>query len=133
MTAKHKTRELSLRAVSALLRGELVGSATAAATQKLSTQPRDIRLLAIDVGSSNCGLALSGPGNTIAFPLQAYVRGSLTKDVAKLAALLRQHCPPPHVSIGALVVGLPLTLGAAEDKTTKAVRRYAAGLAAGGS
>lgn len=108
-----KIQELSLSAVRALLRRSTA----------------DVRLLAIDVGSSNCGLAISGPGNTIAFPLHVYKRSSLAKDVAQIKALLGAHCPPSQTAIGALVVGLPLTLDAAEDKNTRAVRQYAHKLA----
>ena len=62
----------------------------------------------------------------MAFPLQAYKRASsVAKDCQHLRLLLAEH------RVAALVVGLPLTKQNTEDTQTAAVRRYAAGLAAG--
>lgn len=55
-----KLRKLTLQSVGLLLRAPAAAGAAGVAK---GARP-DPRLLAIDVGSSNCGLALSGPGPT---------------------------------------------------------------------
>lgn len=77
------------------------------------------RILALDVGSSKCGIAVSDPGNMIAFPIHQYRRNrSVKKDVAMIRQLMEQH------NGVALAVGLPLDLRGNEGQAVGVVRDY---------
>ena len=49
------------------------------------------RILAVDPGSKNLGIALSDPSGTIANPLQVLKHISRTDNAARIAALAEQH------------------------------------------
>lgn len=76
-----------------------------------------MRYLSVDYGEKRIGLALSDPGGRIAFP---HTTVSRLEDVVDVVAAERA---------GAVVIGLPLTLGGAEGEAARAVRRFAARLA----
>ena len=60
--------------------------------------------MALDLGERRIGLAVSYGENTPVLPAGHLVRGKLADDVSQVLDMARQR------SIGALVVGLPLTL-----------------------
>jgi putative Holliday junction resolvase len=77
------------------------------------------QLVALDVGTSKCGLAISAPGNMLAFPLGDYRRSqAVSQDAAYLRAVFVAH------RTRALVVGLPIDHRGQEGAACGAVRRY---------
>lgn len=62
------------------------------------------RVLGLDPGSRQIGVALSDVSLMLASPLTVLKRGKMTANVAELAAMCSQF------QIGALVVGLPMSL-----------------------
>jgi putative Holliday junction resolvase len=63
-----------------------------------------MRALGLDVGQKTIGLALSDETGIIASPLVTLAREGTKKDVAAVAALVRDH------GVERLVVGLPLEM-----------------------
>jgi len=94
---------------------------TAAAIAGLSSGP--MRVLGIDLGSRRIGLALSDPDETIASPLEVLHRRSDKKDIAALAALVREH------EVGRIVVGLPIHMSGRHGPEAEAAERFAQNLA----
>ena len=82
------------------------------------------RLLGLDVGTKTIGLALSDTRHVIATPLETIRRRRFREDVERLFALIEAH------RVGALVVGLPLTLAGKSGPRTQSVRQFARNLAA---
>jgi len=81
------------------------------------------RILAVDYGRRRLGIALSDPTGTIAQPLTTLARRSGKRPpVQAILELCEEH------GVGALVVGLPLTLAGEETDWTREVREFAAGL-----
>lgn len=62
------------------------------------------RVLGIDPGSRQIGLALSDVSLMLASPLSVLKRGKLTENAAEISALCQKH------DIAALIIGLPLSL-----------------------
>lgn len=79
-----------------------------------------MRILAIDHGSARCGCALSDPSGTIVRPIEPIS----PPDPAAVAALAGEH------EVGAIVVGLPVSLDGTEGAQAAAAREFAAALAA---
>ena len=82
------------------------------------------RLLGLDVGTKTIGLALSDTRGLIASPLETIRRRRFRDDAACLLALTETH------AVGALVIGLPLTLAGKDGPRTQSVRQFARNLAA---
>ena len=61
-----------------------------------SALPRDARLLALDVGETTIGLAMSDGMRTIASPLLTIERKKFTKDMEQLKEVIAKH-PNMHV------------------------------------
>jgi putative Holliday junction resolvase len=82
-----------------------------------------VRYLALDVGDRRIGLAVGDDafGLTRALPTLRRSR-RLAADVERLAAIVRGE------EVGALVIGLPLTLSGDEGSQAQRVRRFAAAL-----
>jgi putative Holliday junction resolvase len=85
---------------------------------------RDQRLLGLDVGSKTIGLALSDVSRTVATPLLTIARTKFTIDVKKLFELIDSR------DVGALIVGLPISLDGSEGPACQSVRQFAANLLA---
>ncbi|QDH14178.1 Holliday junction resolvase RuvX [Formicincola oecophyllae] len=66
--------------------------------------PPGTRLLGVDPGKRQIGLALSDVSLTLASPLLTLKRGKMAQNVVELENLVHRH------GIGGLVVGLPLSL-----------------------
>ena len=93
-------------------------SAVAALRRVLAGSPGG-RLLALDVGSSKCGLAVTDPSNTMAFPLEEFRRD---RSMGVAVAALR-NAALEHEAV-ALVVGLPVDRQGREGSASKGVRKY---------
>lgn len=63
--------------------------------------PHPGAILALDVGSAKIGIAVSDPSRRIASPVRLYLRQSVVRDAAALAAIARERAAT------AIVVGLP--------------------------
>ncbi len=83
-----------------------------------------MRYMALDVGDRRIGVAVGDDAHGLARPLRTLVRRSVKKDLEALGALAREE----HV--GAIVIGLPLTLAGAEGHQAERVRRFAEASAA---
>jgi len=83
---------------------------------------RDQRLLGLDLGSKTIGLALSDVSHTIATPLSTIQRTKFTKDVVELFQIMESK------DVGALVLGLPVSMDGTEGPRCQSVRQFAASL-----
>jgi len=88
----------------------------------LPTLGRDQRLLGLDLGTKTIGLALSDVSRTIATPLQTIARKKFTQDAEALLALVAKH------DVGALVLGLPVSMDGSEGPRCQSARSFAANL-----
>ena len=80
------------------------------------------RILGIDYGHARIGLALSDPSQVIASPFST-VKGS--KNPEKAAFYVLQEIQQKKLSIGLIVIGLPLLLKGTESDRAKEVRLFA--------
>jgi putative holliday junction resolvase len=82
------------------------------------------RLLGLDVGTKTVGLALSDPLLMVASPFETIRRKRFRDDAALLLGHVDRH------GVGALVVGLPLSLDGTEGPRAQGVRQFAKNLLA---
>jgi len=75
-----------------------------------------MRALGLDVGTKTIGVAMSDALGIAAHPLVTLTRAGTEKDVAAIAALVREH------QVEAIVVGLPLELSGNVGPRAKRVR-----------
>ena len=83
-----------------------------------------MRYLALDVGDRRIGLAVGDDAFGLARPLRTLARRSLEADLATLRELIAKE------EVGALVIGLPLTLRGDDGPQAQRVRRFAEACAA---
>ena len=83
-----------------------------------------MRYLALDVGDRRIGLAVGDDAFGLARPLRTLVRRNLETDLASLRKLIAKE------EVGALVIGLPLTLRGDDGPQAQRVRRFADACAA---
>lgn len=82
------------------------------------------RILAVDYGERRIGLAMSDPSRIIAQPLPTLQRKRGKRPpIQAILDLIRDN------DVGALVVGLPLTLAGVDSDWTREVREFGARLA----
>jgi putative Holliday junction resolvase len=81
-----------------------------------------MRVLGVDLGSRRIGLAISDPGASFAFPLDAIASKGARKDVEALRALIVER------EVERVVVGLPLHMDGRAGPEADAARRFAAAL-----
>ena len=86
------------------------------------TFPPDMRVLGVDLGSRRIGLAISDPGASFAFPLEAITSEGTSQDVEALRALIVER------DVERVVVGLPLHMDGRAGPEAEAARRFAAAL-----
>lgn len=79
-------------------------------------------LMGIDYGTKLIGLAIADPGRTLASPLATLERGKLADVVAGLQTHMKAR------NVGALIIGLPLTLDGKTGPMAQAVRTFASNL-----
>ncbi|HRK70401.1 MAG TPA: Holliday junction resolvase RuvX [Micropepsaceae bacterium] len=80
------------------------------------------RLIGIDLGAKNVGLALSDAMLVVASPLETMPRGRLKDDVATLRERLTRY------DVGGIVIGLPRNMDGSEGPAAQAARAYARNL-----
>lgn len=78
-----------------------------------------MRYLALDVGDRRIGLAVGDDAFGLARPLRTLSRRNLETDLARLRELIARE------EIGALVIGLPLTLKGERGHQAQRVQRFA--------
>jgi putative Holliday junction resolvase len=91
-------------------------------TDITATLKRDQRLLGLDLGTKTIGLALSDVSRTIATPLSTIIRKKFTQDAEMLLAVVDKH------DVGALVLGLPVSMDGTEGPRCQSVRSFATNL-----
>lgn len=83
---------------------------------------RDQRVLGIDPGSRTIGLALSDVRLMLATPYGDLKRGKLARNAQEITAIARKE------GVGALVVGLPLSMDGSFGPAAQAARDWARSL-----
>ncbi len=80
---------------------------------------RNQRLLGLDVGTKTIGLALSDVTCLIATPFSTIRRTKLAADLGELFAVVDAH------DVGALVLGLPISMDGTEGPRCQSIRAFA--------
>jgi len=83
---------------------------------------RDQRLLGLDLGTKTIGLALSDVSRTIATPLETLPKKKFTQDAEALFKIVAKY------DVGALVLGLPVSMDGSEGPRCQSTRSFAANL-----
>ena len=83
---------------------------------------RDQRLLGLDLGTKTIGLALSDVSRTIATPLETLPKKKFTQDAEALFKIVGKY------DVGALVLGLPVSMDGSEGPRCQSTRSFAANL-----
>ena len=81
-----------------------------------------MRIMALDVGDSRIGVALSDPMQVLASPLTIVERLNEASDVSNIAKLIDEH------AAARLVIGLPLSLSGETGMQAEKVKVFADGL-----
>jgi putative Holliday junction resolvase len=82
-----------------------------------------VRVLALDYGRARCGAAVCDPTATIVTPIEPVLAPATRRGLARITALVAER------EVGAVVVGLPLTLRGTDSAQTIETREFAARLA----
>ena len=82
------------------------------------------RLLGLDVGERRIGVAVSDPGASFALPLHSVDGRNARAAIDEIGLLARDH------EVGAVVIGLPLSLSGDDSAQTDDVRAFAGELGA---
>src|SRR5262245_21545871 len=80
--------------------------------------PAHGRLLGLDYGTKRLGLALSNAEQTIATPLETYLRRDLRQDENYLAKTVQEY------GVAGLVVGLPVHISGDEGEKAREARTF---------
>ena len=92
-------------------------------TEIKASLPPGRRVMGLDVGAKTIGLALADLSLTVATPYETLRRSKFTKDAERLAGIVEAE------DVGALVIGLPLSMDGAEGRQAQSVRQFAVNLA----
>ena len=84
----------------------------------MKTFPKWTRLLGLDVGKKNIGIAISDLGLKIASPNSNLKRTKLKKDIESLEQIVLDK------NIGGLICGLPIELDGSEGKACQSIRQF---------
>ena len=87
-------------------------------SELMKTFPKGTRLLGLDVGKKNIGIAISDPGLKIASPNSNLKRTKLKKDIESLEQIVLDK------KIGGLICGLPIKLDGSEGKACQSIRQF---------
>lgn len=82
------------------------------------------RLMGLDLGEKNIGVALSDTQRVVASPLLTRKRTKFSEDFKALSAMVTEH------GVGSLVIGLPLNMNATEGAAAQSARAFARNFAA---
>ena len=88
-------------------------------SELIKTFPIGTRLLGLDVGKKNIGIAISDLGLKIASPNSNLKRTKLKKDIEFLEQIVLDK------NIGGLICGLPINLDGSEGKACQSIRQFA--------
>lgn len=77
-----------------------------------------MRLLGLDLGEKNIGLALSDRLLTVATPMETLKRGKFAADATRLDHIISEQ------QVGGLVVGLPLNLDGSDGPAAQSARAF---------
>lgn len=77
-----------------------------------------MRILGLDIGRKNIGVALSDESGITAQPLKVIKRTSMAKDMEEISALVREN------SVEKIVAGLPLNMDGTPSSTTEFVLKF---------
>lgn len=80
--------------------------------------PREGRLLALDVGETTIGLALSDAMRSIASPLLTIERKKFSKDIEQLKQVIDKH------KISGLLIGYPVNMDGSHGPRTQSTRTF---------
>ena len=80
------------------------------------------RLLGLDLGTKTIGIAVSDPLRMVASPVETIRRGKFRPDAERLASLATK------LSVGGIVIGLPVSMDGTEGPRCQSVRQFAANL-----
>ncbi|MGB8274829.1 MAG: Holliday junction resolvase RuvX [Alphaproteobacteria bacterium] len=80
---------------------------------------RGQRILGLDVGTKTIGLAISDASLTVASPVETLARTKFTQDRERIARIIAER------DVGALVIGLPVSMSGAEGPRCQSVRQFA--------
>jgi putative Holliday junction resolvase len=83
---------------------------------------RGQRILGLDVGTKTIGLAISDASLTVASPLETIARTKFTEDARRIARIIEER------NVGALVIGLPVSMDGREGPRCQSVRQFARNL-----
>lgn len=81
------------------------------------------RIMALDVGETTIGLAVSDVLRSIATPLETIRRSKFTKDMEALKAIIDKH------QICGLVIGFPVNMDGSQGPRIQSTRTFASNLA----
>ena len=87
-------------------------------SELMMTFPKGTRLLGLDVGKKNIGIAISDLGLKIASPNSNLKRTKLKKDIESLEKIVSDK------NIGGLICGLPIKLDGSEGKACQSIRQF---------
>jgi putative Holliday junction resolvase len=76
------------------------------------------RVVALDYGSTRCGVAVSDPTRTLATPLEPVLRPATRKGFGRLVALIEE------LGAATVLVGLPLSLSGGDSEQTRETRAF---------
>lgn len=76
------------------------------------------RYISFDIGDRRIGIAVSDPFNSYALPSQTYVRTGFAKDIAALAAIVKEK-GATH-----MVCGLPVNIDGTPSEQTEKTERF---------
>ena len=92
--------------------------------QLAATVPRHARLIGMDPGAEEVGMALSDVSRMVASPFQTVKRGKLGQMATFIRAVAQEH------GVAGLVVGVPLSLDGSFGPAAQASRDWAMDLSA---
>jgi len=88
----------------------------------MSTGKR-MTIAALDLGRRRIGVAVTDAASMGAYPVGIVERRALKKDLAAIAAMIRER------GVSTIIVGLPLNMNGSEGPAARGARRFAASIA----
>ena len=85
----------------------------------LQSIPKDKRLMCLDMGEKQIGIAFSDKTQLIATAHSIYYRRNMSKDLGYLNRVLKEN------KAGSMVIGLPFTIDEQETEWCKAIIQFA--------
>ena len=88
--------------------------------ENLAGMPKNVRLMALDIGSEPTGLAVCDPAHSIATPLTTIRRTKFTRDIQEMHKLIKDY------EIGGYVLAYPLNMDGTAGPRCDATQSFAA-------